>query len=43
MRINTSYSSYIQEEFFIDHWLNMHDFVMTGVFEEPMNIPKLTM
>ena len=29
--------------FGMDHWLNMHDFVMTGVFDEPMNIPKLVM
>ena len=29
--------------FFIDHWLNMHYFVTTGVFDEPINIPKLPM
>ena len=38
-RINASYSSYIQEHYFMDHWLNMHDFVI----DEPMNIPKLQM
>ena len=27
----------------MDHWLNMHDFVTTLVFDEPMNILKLPM
>ena len=27
----------------MDHWLNKHDSVVTGVSNEPMNIPKLPM
>ena len=34
---------FLHRAFFMEHWLNMHDFVMTGVLDEPMNIPKLLM
>ena len=34
---------YTERNLFMDHWLNKHDFVMTGVSDKPMNIPKLVM
>ena len=35
--------TYRKKFFCMNRWLNMHDFVMTGVFDEPIDIPKLPM